>query len=310
MPPAHFQFRPLSSTKGPLGVVGFAPDDDEDAPSSAAEGAIQSFIDQAAVAIERTLLVDQAAKAETSAEAERLRASLLSSVSHDLKTPLASIVGSVTSLRQLGAKMPKRDQDDLLATIEEEAERLSLFVSNLLDMTKIEAGALDIRRETIDIGDALRDAVDRARAHSPARTIEISVDENLPHVRGDSVLIQQVFFNLLDNANKYSDPQSVTRVIASREQNSVSVTIADSGIGIPPEALKKVFAKFFRVAGSDGRSAGTGLGLSIAAGIVEAMGGTIYAESPIEEHKGTRIIVSLPAGSVPHQKVQDRISLS
>jgi two-component system sensor histidine kinase KdpD len=258
------------------------------------EHVLQSFIDQSALAIERTILVEQAAKAETAAESERLRAALLSSISHDLRTPLASIVGSVTSLRQLGDQMPKRDRADLLATIEEEAARLSAFVGNLLDMTKLEAGALDIRRDWVDVGDAIHGAVARAAKAVPARKVSVTVVKNLPLIRGDAVLLEQVLYNLIDNANKYSEPQSITRVSADFAPGHVEIRVTDEGIGIPQDALTKVFDKFYRVAGSDGRAPGTGLGLSICAGLVKGMGGTIRAESPVANDRGTRIVVHLP----------------
>jgi len=294
LPTAQFQFRPLPSSQGRVGVVGFDPGSDDDALPSATESALQSFIDQAAIAMERTTLVEQAARAETAAETERLRAALLSSISHDLRTPLASIVGSVTSLRQLGERMSSEDRRDLLATIEEEAGRLSRFVSNLLDMTKLEAGALDIRRDWVDIGDAVRGAAARARKSFPRRKVELNVPDGLPLVRGDATLLEQVVFNLLDNAHKYSGPQSMTRIAARRAGDTVEVAVSDDGVGIPPEALEKVFDKFYRVAGSDGRAPGTGLGLSICAGLVKGMGGAIRAESPIARSRGTRITVTLP----------------
>lgn len=294
LPSAQFQFRPLMSSKGAVGVIGIDPGGEEEALPSMTEHVLQSFIDQSALAIERTILVEQAAKAETAAESERLRAALLSSISHDLRTPLASIVGSVTSLRQLGDQMPKRDRADLLATIEEEAARLSAFVGNLLDMTKLEAGALDIRRDWVDVGDAIHGAVARAAKAVPARKVSVTVVKNLPLIRGDAVLLEQVLYNLIDNANKYSEPQSTTRVSADFAPGHVEIRVTDEGIGIPQDALTKVFDKFYRVAGSDGRAPGTGLGLSICAGLVKGMGGTIRAESPVANDRGTRIVVHLP----------------
>ena len=297
LPTAVFQFRPLVSIRGQMGVVGVAPDEDLDDLSSATEGALQSFIDQAALAIERTMLVEQAASAEKKAESERLRATLLSSVSHDLKTPLASILGSVTSLRQLGERMPKAAQGELLATIEEETQRLSSFVANLLDMTKIEAGALDMQKDLVDVGDVVRSAAARAGKLFPERKTLIDLDQGLLFVRGDVALLQQAVFNLLDNSNKYSGPQSHTRIGAHASGRNVTIAVSDNGIGIPAGDLEKIFDKFYRVAGVDGRAAGTGLGLSIAAGLIQAMGGSIHAESPIKDGKGTRMTIVLPVAA-------------
>jgi two-component system sensor histidine kinase KdpD len=298
LPSAVHHFIPLISSGGVVGVLGVVPDEAEDVLPQATVSALQSFADQAAVAIERTWLVEKAAKAATAAESERLRGALLSSISHDLRTPLASIMGSATSLRQFGDRMPNRDRADLLATIEEEAGRLSAFVSNLLDMTRLEAGALDIRRDWVDVGDAVRGAVARAAKNFPKRKTQSSVDGTLPLVRGDAALLEQVLFNLIDNADKYSPPQSVTRIAALTLAGGegVRITVADDGIGIPKDALSKIFDKFYRVAGGDGRAPGTGLGLSICAALVAAMGGTISARSPASNGKGSEFEIVLPAG--------------
>lgn len=294
LPSARFQFRPMQGAKGSIGAVGIDGGDGDETPSDAVMATIQSFIEQAAVAIERTALVEQATRAETAAEGERLRAALLSSISHDLRTPLASIVGSVTGLRTLGERMSKSDRGELLATIEEEAGRLSRFVSNLLDMTRLEAGAIDIRRDWVDVGDVVATAVARARKAFPSRKIATAVPDRLPLIKGDAALLEQVLFNLLDNAHKYSDPSSLTELKVSAEPAAITLTVDDRGIGIPVDALEKVFDKFYRVAGSDGRAPGTGLGLSICSGIVKGMGGTIRAESPIVDNLGTRITIKLP----------------
>lgn len=296
LPAARFQFRPMFGSAGPIAVIGIDPGESEDELPAAGEAALQSIIEQAAVAMERTRLVEQAAQAEHAAEGEKLRAALLSSISHDLRTPLASIVGSVTSLRTLGDKMSRADRTDLLVTIEEEANRLSRFVSNLLDMTKIEAGAIDVRKDLVDVGDVIRTAAQRARKLFGARKMKLSVADNLPFVRGDADLLDQVVFNLLENAHKYSGPESITRIDAAADGGGIGLTVTDDGIGIPKEALEKVFEKFYRVGGNDGRPSGTGLGLSICAGLVKAMGGTIKAESSIDRGRGTRIMIKLPAG--------------
>ncbi|MGE0767106.1 MAG: DUF4118 domain-containing protein [Hyphomicrobiaceae bacterium] len=297
LPSARYQFRPMQGAKGSIGAVGIDAGDDDDELSDAVIATIQSFIEQAAVAIERIALVEQASKAETAAEGERLRAAMLSSISHDLRTPLASIVGSVTSLRTLGDRMSKSDRGDLLATIEEEAGRLSRFVSNLLDMTRLEAGAIDIRRDWVEVGDVVASAVERARKAFPKRRIATAIPDKLPLIKGDAALLEQVLFNLLDNAHKYSDPNSRTEVAVNADPAEITLTVADGGIGIPADALEKVFDKFYRVAGSDGRAPGTGLGLSICSGIIKGMSGSIKAESPIVGNRGTRISIRLPVAA-------------
>ncbi len=299
MPSARFHFRPLVGSKGVFGVLGVEPAEDIDALPNATEAALQSMAEQATIAIERTQLVADVGRAATSAESERLRAALLSSISHDLRTPLAAILGSATSLRTLGGKMPASDRLDLLVTIEEEAERLSRFVSNILDMTKLDAGVLETRKDAVDVGEVSRRAAERAHRLSPKRKLAIDVPKDTPLISGDASLLEQVILNLLDNAHKYSLPSSITRIAARRSGTSVALTVTDDGSGIPAEALGKVFDKFYRVGGSDGRAPGTGLGLSICAGLIGAMGGTIRAESPVQDQRGTRIVIELPIAAQP-----------
>jgi two-component system sensor histidine kinase KdpD len=234
--------------------------------------------------------LDQAAKLE----GERFRAALLSSISHDLRTPLATITGAVTSLRQLGDRMPPESRDDLLQSIEEEGGRLTRFVANLLDMTRIEAGTVNAKRDWVDVADVVRAAVDRARKYFPEREIETSIAPDLPLMRGDSVLLGQVLFNLLDNANKYGGEEPIS-IYARTDGNEIVLSVTDLGKGIPPRDLEQVFEKFFRRGKADGRTPGTGLGLSIAKGFVEAMGGQIKAESPALRRRGTRISMRFPA---------------
>jgi two-component system sensor histidine kinase KdpD len=191
--------------------------------------------------------------------------------------------------------MNPKDRADLLATIEEEATRLSSFVANLLDMTRLEADALDIQSDWVDVRDAVNGAVARAAKLFPGRRTEVTLERDLPLIRGDAALLEQVLFNLLDNAHKYSSAGSLTRVTARRQSGKVELVVTDEGPGIPAHSLGKVFDKFYRVAGSDGRAPGTGLGLSIAAAIISAMGGTISAQSPVSDGKGTAFTIVLPA---------------
>jgi two-component system sensor histidine kinase KdpD len=294
MPNARYHFRPLGAPDEPRGVLGVDPGEKEDHLPGTTEGALQALSDQAAIALERTLLVEEAAKSEAAIESERLRSALLSSISHDLRTPLSSIVGSVTSLRTLGDRMPKEDHADLLTTIEEEAIRLSRFVANLLDLTRLEAGALDIRKDWVDVADAARGAVARAQKSFPKRKTELKLAPELPLIRGDAALLEQVIFNLLDNADKYGGEASITRIKGARDKDAVELSVTDQGPGIPPEALERVFEKFYRVGHGDGRAPGTGLGLSICQGIIKAMGGSITAVSPVAGGKGTCMIIRLP----------------
>jgi two-component system sensor histidine kinase KdpD len=190
--------------------------------------------------------------------------------------------------------MAAESRDELLSAIEEETRRMSRFVTNLLDMTRIEGPNLEIRRDWVDLGDVISAAVHRARSTWPERVIELAVEADLPLVHGDSSFLEQVVFNLLDNANKYSPMGTSTKVAAARHGTEIVLAVSDEGQGIPPKDLERVFDKFYRVKQDDGRSAGVGLGLAICRGIITALGGSITAASPIETGRGTRITVRLP----------------
>jgi two-component system, OmpR family, sensor histidine kinase KdpD len=305
LPNVRFQFRPLVTTRGIGGVCGIEPSDSNAAISPERERALNLILEQTAIAIDRSLLVKDSVKTAALEENEKLRTTLLSSLSHDLRTPLASITGAVTTLRQLGEAMAPAQRADLLASIEEEAARLMRFVANLLDMSRIEAGALKPKRDYLDIAEIARAAVERARKAFPGQPITISLARDLPFVRGDSNLLEQVLFNLLDNAQKYGGGAAVA-VHARRLGADVQLSVTDEGEGVRPADLERIFEKFYRGGRSDGRKAGTGLGLSIARGLVEAMDGTIRAESPAARRRGTRIVIQLTGVAAP-AATQERI---
>jgi two-component system sensor histidine kinase KdpD len=294
LPNSPFQFRPLGASAGVVAVIGYRQAGKIlDAEEEQVLGAI---LDQTAVAIDRARLSRESLEQAARLEGERFRSALLSSISHDLKTPLATITGAVSSLRELGDRMTPESRDDLLASIEEESDRLARFVANLLDMTRIEAGTVDAKHDWVDVGDVIHTALQRAARYFPGRTIETSIGENLPLIRGDSVLLGQVLFNLIDNAAKYGGEEPIS-IYARGEAEEVVIAVTDLGKGIPLEDMDKVFEKFFRRGKPDGRTPGTGLGLAIARGFVEAMGGTITAESPAVRRRGTRITLRFPAAA-------------
>jgi two-component system sensor histidine kinase KdpD len=297
LPNVRFQFRPLLTPRGVVGVCGVQPRSHEGPLSAQDDRTLSSILDQTAIAMDRAQLMDRSIRAAALEENEKLRTTLLSSLSHDLRTPLASITGAVTSLRELGDKMSPPDRQDLLASIEEEAGRLSRFVKNLLDMSRIEAGALEVRRDWVDVADAIRAATQRIRKVFPDGKVAVSVAPNLPFIRADANLLQQVLFNLLDNAHKYGGGAAVN-VHARQEGVDVVVTVTDEGPGVKSADLERIFEKFYRGGRPDGRKAGTGLGLSICRGLVEAMGGTIMAQSPALRRRGTRMILRFPAAEV------------
>ncbi|HUO53529.1 MAG TPA: sensor histidine kinase KdpD [Rhodoblastus sp.] len=292
-PEIAFQFRPLVTPRDVVGICGFRPADAQEALSPEDERALTAMLEQTAIAIDRSLLVGEAVRSAALEENEKLRTTLLSSLSHDLKTPLSAITGAVTSLQQLGDRMSADDRRDLLASIEEEAARLSRFVANLLDMSRLESGAVKVRREFLDPAEIVRSAVERARKVFPRMRIETSLERDLPFIRGDAGLLEQVLFNLLDNAHKYGG-KAGANVAARLDGAQIVIAVADEGPGIKTEDLDRIFEKFYRGGRSDGRKAGTGLGLSICKGLVEAMGGGIEAQSPILRRRGARLVVRMP----------------
>ncbi|MDQ0319259.1 two-component system sensor histidine kinase KdpD [Pararhizobium capsulatum DSM 1112] len=291
LPNSRFEFRPLLSPHGAVGVCGI--EQTAERLDTSEERALSAILDQTAIAMDRARLSEANVTHAAQLEGERYREALLSSISHDLKTPLATITGAVTSLRQFGDKMSGESRDDLLQSIEEEGSRMSRFVANLLDMTRIEAGNIQPKRDWVDVSDVVQMAAERTRKYFPDRAIETSIAQDLPLVSGDSVLLGQVLFNLLDNAVKYGGQEPI-QVFARRDGRDVLVSVTDSGRGIPPEDLDRIFEKFYRRGKTDGRAAGTGLGLSIARSFIEAMGGRIHAESPAVKKRGTRMVIRLP----------------
>ena len=298
LPNAKYQFHPLRTSQGTIGVIAVEPRADARTLTAEQERVLAALSDQASISIERTFLVEEAAKTAAFVEKERLRNALLSSLSHDLRTPLSSVLGSVTTLRQFGAKLSDGDKDDLLLTIEQESRRLARFVSNLFDMTRVESGALDIKHELVDVGDAITGAVSRARKAFPDRQIGVRVAGDLPLIRGDGPLLEQVFFNLIDNADKYVPKSGATKIGASLRGNEIVATVEDDGPGVPPDRLELIFEKFYRGQADDGRPPGTGLGLAICKGVIEAMDGSIHAESPISQGRGLRIRITLPSARI------------
>jgi len=254
--------------------------------------------DQAAVAIERINLAADVDRSRLLAETERLRSALLTSISHDLRTPLASILGAASGLQSYHALLDEAGRDELLATIREEAERLNRFVGNLLDMTRLESGALAPRLEAADLGEMLGAALARAGRVLAGHRVEMDLAPGLPLLRLDAVLFEQVLFNLLDNASKYAPEGSTVRLRAWHEvtEGVVRLQVIDEGPGLAEDALERIFDKFHRIPGGDRQRAGTGLGLAICRGFIEAMGGAITAANR-RDRPGAVFTLTLPVPS-------------
>ena len=298
MPRLNYQFRPLATARGLVGVCGFEPPSADARLTGEDERTLEAVLDQTALALDRAVLAREAVKAASAIENEKVRDALLASLSHDLRTPLATISGASSALRELDAQLSPQARADLLQSIDEEADRLSRFVTNLLDMSRIEAGGLKAKREPVDVADVVNAAAERCRRVHPGKPVRVSLAADLPFLRGDGRLLEQVLFNLLDNAQKYGG-ESGAALHGRAEGEGVALSVTDEGPGVKPADLERIFEKFYRGGRADGRQAGTGLGLSICRGLIEAMGGTIVAQSPAARRRGTRMLIRLPAAPQP-----------
>ncbi|ACL55242.1 sensor histidine kinase [Methylobacterium nodulans] len=293
LPGAKRLFLPMRTGRGTIGVIGL--DADGTGPILTPEGRrlLDALADQGALAIERVRLVEDLDRAERAAETDRLRQALLTSMSHDLRTPLASVLGAATTLRDLDEALAPEAKRDLLATIIAESERLNRFIANLLDMTRLEAGAVAPNLAPHDIGETVGTALRRTEAMLAGHRVAIDVPADLPALRLDPVLFEQVLVNLLDNAAKYAPEGSTVTIRGWREGSLVRLQVLDEGEGLPEAEIERVFDKFYRVRKGDRVRAGTGLGLSIARGFVEAMGGALVAANR-PDRPGAAFTLTLP----------------
>ncbi len=291
LPASSRGYLPLKTARDVVGVLGVRPPDLTEHLTPDQWRLMEVFASQAALAIERNRLAEQARQTQLLQAAERLQTALLNSISHDLRTPLVSITGALSSLSDDQAALDDETRSSLVDTAREEAERLNQLVGNLLDMTRIDSGALSIRRETYEAQDVIGAALDRMGDRLRGRLVNLDVAPDLPMAPMDFVLIVQVLVNLLDNAVKYSPEGTPIDVQARLLQDFLELSVADRGVGIPPSDLVHVFDKFYRVQ-RPGNVGGTGLGLSICKGIVEAHAGQIHARN--RSGGGTVIRLTLP----------------
>ncbi|THD83248.1 MAG: sensor histidine kinase KdpD [Phenylobacterium sp.] len=290
LPSANLTYRPLQGVRARSGVAGF---EARAVQGGDGERFVSALLDQGAVALERAEFAADAADAEALRRSDKLRSALLNSVSHDLRTPLATVLGSATTLLEYEDSLDKAVRVDLLASIREEAERLNRYVGNLLDMTRLEGGGLNIRSDWVDVRDVLGAALDQVSRRLGQRNVTRDFPPELPTVKVDSALLEQALVNILENAIAYSPDNSTIELAAYEDRNNVVLSIEDEGRGIPTAELERVFERFRRMEESSDRGKGAGLGLAISKGFVEAMGGRIAAASPIHEGRGTRILISL-----------------
>jgi two-component system sensor histidine kinase KdpD len=303
LPIIPWYFVPLRVGTKTLGVVGIAKEKDAPPIDSEARALLDTLVEQTAAALERASLAREMVSAKTATETERVRNTLLASVSHDFRTPLSSILGSATSLIDYGDKLDTAAKKDLLGQIKKEAEDLDEMVRNLLAITRIDAGALELRRDWVDLREVAERVVSGARRHGARQRIDVNLPPDLPLIRADATLAEQAVGNVVANAITHTPPDTRVLLDATVAPQSIALRVADDGPGIPPDGLPHIFEKFVKgteahPSGSDG-SQGTGLGLAIAKGILEAHGGTITAESPAADGRGARFIMTFPREGAP-----------
>ena len=296
LPGAKRLFLPMRTGRGPIGVIGI--DNDKTGPLLTPDQRrlLDALVDQGALAIERVVLVEDMDRVKRTVESDRLRSALLTSISHDLKTPLASVLGAASTMRDLSGGLTDSQKRDLLVTVIDESERLNRFIANLLDMTKLESGAIKPNTARHDIGEIVGSALRRAGKILIHHKVSLELEADLPMLELDAVLFEQALFNLLDNAAKYAPPETTVSIRGWRDKDCVTLQVVDEGEGIPRSELESVFDKFYRAQKGDHVRPGTGLGLAIARGFIEAMGGTISANNRADR-SGAVLTIRLPVAA-------------
>ncbi len=276
LPGSECLFFPLVGTRGPLGVFGIVLGPRAPAPSPSRAQLLETYVAHTALAVERALLEEEADRARVAAETEQARSALLSAVSHDLRTPLASMTGSACVLLEHPGDLGDPERRELLETIREESERLGRLVGDLLDLTRLGSGSLRARKEWYPLEDVISSALGRLESRLEGREIRVEMPPDVLLAPIDPILLEQVFLNLIENAVKYSPPGSPLEIRAAAGDGEVAVEVGDRGPGLPPGEEERVFERFYRVA--DGRRAeGAGLGLAVCQAILKAHGGRIAA---------------------------------
>jgi two-component system sensor histidine kinase KdpD len=294
---------PLQSTRGFLGEIKVWRG--ESRLTEAEQRLLNTFASQGVLALERVRLSQAASRARLLEDSDKFKSSLLSSVSHELRTPLATIKAAVTSLRSGTVEWDTEARMDLLAAVEEETDHLNLLVGNLLNMSRIEAGALKPERGWNSLAEIVSTALERTRQQTEKYNLEVEVSPELPLVPVDYFLIEQVFTNLISNSSKYSPEGTVISIRAAylEDKNVLKVAVSNQGPHVAPEHLERIFDKFYRVTAAD-RVTGAGLGLSICKGIIEAHGGHIWAEN-LDEGFAFNFTLPLSWEGFPRGSVQE-----
>jgi two-component system, OmpR family, sensor histidine kinase KdpD len=281
LPAAQALYLPLIGSSGTVGVVGLRSDVPQRLQDPGLQRLLEALAGQAALALERVNLGERAQQEQVEAEAERLRTALLSSLSHDMRTPLGAITGAASSLLEDHGALADATRRDLLTAILEEAQRMNRLIGNLLDMIRVETGALEVQRDWQPLEEVVGVALIRLEERLKGHPVQVSLPADLPLLWIDGLLVEQVFVNLLENAAKYTPAGTAIEISAAAADGQVTVTVADRGPGFAPGEEARVFEKFYRVPGAvpEGSGGGVGLGLTICRGILTAHGGRIWAEN-------------------------------
>ena len=283
----------LNTSAGPVGIIGLA-SSEGDPLDAGASTLFETLAELIASALERARLGLAISSARLATETERLRNTFLASISHDFRTPLASILGAATSLIEYGAKLPESTRRDLLDQVKDEAEHLDGMVRNLLSLTRLEAGALELHRDWVDPKELLDRAVAAARRRGAVQIFRVEAEQAMPLVVADPMLLDQVLSNVIGNAVQHAGPGANITLSATRSGSEAVLSVTDNGPGIAPDVLPRIFDKFGKALTQVRDGSGTGLGLAIVKGIVAAHGGTVSATSPVSRGGGTRIEIRLP----------------
>jgi two-component system sensor histidine kinase KdpD len=296
LPGADAVYFPIEGASGPLGVLALLPSSLRRVFLPEQQRLLETFLNQIALALERVRLAEAAHNAQIKVETESLRNSLLAGISHDLRTPLAAIVGAASSLAEEPERLSPQAQRELARTIYDEGQRMATLANNILDMARLDAGAVKLNREWVPLEEIVGGVLTRLRARLEGRAVKIDLPKDAPLVNLDAVLIEQVLMNIMENALKYTPAGTAVEISARFSPEGVGVTVADEGPGIPPGLEEKLFDKFYRASPERAQS-GVGLGLTICRAIVEAHGGTIRAEN--RSPHGAAFRFTLPRDEAP-----------
>ncbi|MCK6419228.1 MAG: DUF4118 domain-containing protein, partial [Alphaproteobacteria bacterium] len=309
LPAARWYFIPLKGPKGLVALLGVtaltidadATEEEEFSMGAAQKRMLKSFCDQAALAIDRAKMAEDIEETRLLSEADKLRSSLLSSISHDLRTPLVSMMGSIRNLKELDESLPPPARQEVLNFVLHEGERLNRFIQNLLDMTQLGYGQLQPHKEWIDLRVLVDRALQRLEKEIATHRLEIPPEQGIAQLHVDPVMMEQVLVNIIDNASEYAPAGTRIRILSKIENKKAMLVIADEGPGIPDKDRVMIFDMFYRVRKAGADVAGTGLGLAICKGLVEAHGGEVHA-APGIDGKGVAVVITFPVSMARDRK--------